>query len=183
MEFGGGSCPCSVLAGLKRLRGTRLGIFGYGGRNEDALITGTDGESRGRSRSSRRQLRHGQAIAEVPQDIRGYGHIKEHNIEGAKKREADLLRLFRKPTSSGDQARRRSDRSLTTPATDALVPVELLPHEEAKRRAVDRGEAGGYRMIGRCRCSFADSPSRPATSRERSSPAVLSDLFPCRAAV
>ncbi|MDF1736160.1 MAG: indolepyruvate ferredoxin oxidoreductase family protein [Minwuia sp.] len=108
MEFGGWIMPVfHVLAGLKRLRGTRLDIFGHTAerKQERALITDYEevvAELIAKLSAGNHAM--AKAIAEVPQDIRGYGHIKEHNIEGAKKREADLLRLFRKPTSSGDRA-------------------------------------------------------------------------------
>ena len=36
-------------------------------------------------------------LASVPEDIRGYGHIKEANIEVAKAHEAQLLDAFRNP--------------------------------------------------------------------------------------
>ena len=38
-------------------------------------------------------------IAAVPDGIRGFGHIKARNLEAARKREAELLALYRKPDS------------------------------------------------------------------------------------
>ncbi len=38
-------------------------------------------------------------IASVPEQIRGYGHVKERNVEEAKAREADLLARFRDPAA------------------------------------------------------------------------------------
>ena len=37
------------------------------------------------------------ALAGVPQDMRGFGHIKHDAVDKAKKREAELLAAFRSP--------------------------------------------------------------------------------------
>jgi indolepyruvate ferredoxin oxidoreductase len=34
------------------------------------------------------------AIARIPEEIRGYGHVKERHLKAAKQKEADLLRMF-----------------------------------------------------------------------------------------
>ena len=36
-------------------------------------------------------------LASVADDIKGYGHVKDANIEKAKRKEADLLRQWRNP--------------------------------------------------------------------------------------
>jgi indolepyruvate ferredoxin oxidoreductase len=36
-------------------------------------------------------------IASIPEDIRGYGHVKEANVKKAKSREAELLAELRSP--------------------------------------------------------------------------------------
>jgi indolepyruvate ferredoxin oxidoreductase len=36
-------------------------------------------------------------IARIPEGIRGYGHVKEHFLAGAKAKEAQLLAQFRDP--------------------------------------------------------------------------------------
>jgi indolepyruvate ferredoxin oxidoreductase len=38
-------------------------------------------------------------IASVPDMIRGFGHIKEKNLQKAREREAGLLAAFRKPAA------------------------------------------------------------------------------------
>ena len=37
------------------------------------------------------------ALASIPEQIRGYGHVKEAHLATAKKREAELLAAFRAP--------------------------------------------------------------------------------------
>ncbi len=96
-----------VLAGLKGLRGGPLDLFGKTEerRMERALIgdyeaviaeilAGLDTEN------------HGIAvrIAAVPEEIRGFGHVKAKNVEEAKARQAELLEAFRNPTSTASAA-------------------------------------------------------------------------------
>jgi indolepyruvate ferredoxin oxidoreductase len=38
-------------------------------------------------------------IASIPEEIRGYGHVKERNLKAAKLKEADLLLALRSPES------------------------------------------------------------------------------------
>jgi indolepyruvate ferredoxin oxidoreductase len=38
-------------------------------------------------------------IARIPEQIRGYGHVKQRHLEAAKQREAELLALFRAPAT------------------------------------------------------------------------------------
>jgi indolepyruvate ferredoxin oxidoreductase len=88
----------AALARLKRLRGTRLDPFGWTEerrmerrligeyeRTVAELLDGLDGH------------RHALAveIASIPEDMRGYGHVKEANVKAAKEREARLLAEFR----------------------------------------------------------------------------------------
>ncbi len=96
-----------LLAGLKGLRGGALDIFGRTSerRMERALIgeyetviaellAGLDTEN------------HGIAvrIAAIPDEIRGFGHVKAKNVEEAKARQAELLEAFRNPTASASAA-------------------------------------------------------------------------------
>jgi indolepyruvate ferredoxin oxidoreductase len=37
-------------------------------------------------------------LASIPEQIRGYGHVKDASIARAKAREAELLKAFRAPT-------------------------------------------------------------------------------------
>ena len=43
-------------------------------------------------------------IAEIPEHIRGYGHVKQRHIDDAKAREAKALAAFRDPTARADAA-------------------------------------------------------------------------------
>lgn len=87
-----------VLAGMKVLRGTPLDVFGYTherrterqlirdyGKLVDEIVAKLDASN------------HATAVglANVPQKIRGYGHVKERNLKTAKAEEAELLARFR----------------------------------------------------------------------------------------
>jgi indolepyruvate ferredoxin oxidoreductase len=41
------------------------------------------------------------AIASIPEDIRGYGHVKERHLKTAKEKEAALLAAFHAPSPTG----------------------------------------------------------------------------------
>ncbi|TAJ31113.1 MAG: indolepyruvate ferredoxin oxidoreductase family protein, partial [Reyranella sp.] len=100
-EFGSWMLPAfRMLAKLKGLRGTAFDIFGYTEerRTERQLIA--DYEAlvaellQGLSAEN-----HALAVklANIPDDIRGYGHVKHAHLEKAKKKEADLLVQWRNP--------------------------------------------------------------------------------------
>jgi indolepyruvate ferredoxin oxidoreductase len=38
-------------------------------------------------------------IASIPEQIRGYGHVKDAHLETAKAREAELLAMWKKPSA------------------------------------------------------------------------------------
>ena len=89
-----------VMAKLKGLRGGPLDIFGYSAerRMERALI----GEYRDTvgallSKLDAGNLSQAVAIASIPEDIRGYGHVKERHLRAAKAKEAALIAAFDKP--------------------------------------------------------------------------------------
>jgi indolepyruvate ferredoxin oxidoreductase len=89
-----------VLAKLKGLRGTAFDLFGYTEerRTERRLIA--DYEAlvaellAGLSAEN-----HALAVklASIPDDIRGYGHVKHAHLEKAKAKEAGLLHQWRNP--------------------------------------------------------------------------------------
>jgi len=90
-----------VLARLKGLRGTPLDVFGYTHerRTERQLVR--DFEARrdeivGKLNADNHAVAVG--LANIPQKIKGFGHIKARNLDAAKKEEADLLARFRSPT-------------------------------------------------------------------------------------
>ena len=91
-----------VLAKFKGLRGTAFDVFGYTAerRMERALI----GEYRRTvegllGKLTADNLATAVAIARIPEDIRGYGHVKERHLKAAKQKEATLLAQFSKPAA------------------------------------------------------------------------------------
>jgi hypothetical protein len=96
-----------TLAKLRHLRGTRLDIFGHSAdrKMERQLITDYEGvidEVIARLDHSNHDL--AVQIAQIPEQIRGYGHVKHAHLEKAKEREAALLAAFRSPTPQRDAA-------------------------------------------------------------------------------
>jgi indolepyruvate ferredoxin oxidoreductase len=89
-----------LLARMKRLRGTRLDIFGYTEerRMERRLIAEYEATVE-QLLDGLEPNNHALAveIASVPESMRGFGHIKEKNVRLAKEREASLLASFRQP--------------------------------------------------------------------------------------
>ncbi|MEH6433776.1 indolepyruvate ferredoxin oxidoreductase family protein [Massilia sp. DD77] len=96
-----------VLAKFKGLRGTPLDVFGYTAerRTERALI----GEYRATVEAllpklTPENLPQAVAIASIPEDIRGYGHVKERHLKAAKQKEAALVQAFHAPAGTRSQA-------------------------------------------------------------------------------
>ncbi len=90
------------LARLKRLRGTAFDPFGYSAerRTERALIGAYEQvveELLGGLSLDNHEL--AVEIARVPEQIRGYGHVKARHLRAAKAREAELLAAFRAPAT------------------------------------------------------------------------------------
>jgi indolepyruvate ferredoxin oxidoreductase len=96
-----------LLAGLKGLRGTALDVFGYTGerRTERALI--------GEYEQAIEEVLGGLAagnhataveIARLPEQIKGYGHVKERNLAAARTRWTQLMGQWR----SGDAVLRQA---------------------------------------------------------------------------
>ena len=96
-----------LLAKLRFLRGGPLDPFNRTAerRRERALIT--EYEAVIAELLSRLSAdNHGTAveIAGLPEQIRGYGHVKERHIEDVKAREAELLTAYRNPSAHADAA-------------------------------------------------------------------------------
>ncbi|MFC0251050.1 indolepyruvate ferredoxin oxidoreductase family protein [Massilia consociata] len=96
-----------VLAKLKKLRGTPFDVFGYTAerRTERALI----GEYRQTVEAllpklTAENLSQAVAIASIPEDIRGYGHVKERHLKAAKQKEAALVAAFHAPAGAAPRA-------------------------------------------------------------------------------
>jgi indolepyruvate ferredoxin oxidoreductase len=89
-----------ILAKLRGLRGTALDIFGRTAerRMERQLIAdyeSTIGEILNVLSADNHAL--AVKIASIPEEIRGYGHVKEANFKKAKAKEAELLAALRSP--------------------------------------------------------------------------------------
>jgi indolepyruvate ferredoxin oxidoreductase len=89
-----------VLAKLKGLRGTPFDMFGYTAerKTERALI----GHYRQTVQAllpklSADNLAQAVAIASIPEEIRGFGHVKERNLKAASEKQAKLLAAFDAP--------------------------------------------------------------------------------------
>jgi indolepyruvate ferredoxin oxidoreductase len=97
-----------LLAKLKGLRGGAFDVFGYTQerRTERALIDAYRATVDGLlGRLTADNLAQAVAIASIPEEIRGYGHIKERNLAAAKAKEAALLAAFDTAAPGGGAAR------------------------------------------------------------------------------
>ncbi|MDP2332411.1 MAG: indolepyruvate ferredoxin oxidoreductase family protein, partial [Reyranella sp.] len=99
--FGGWMLPAfRMLAKMKGLRGSKLDIFGYTQerRTERALIgqyeTLVDELLKTLSPANHALA---MKLAAIPDDIKGYGHIKDTHLAKAKAKEAELLHQWRHP--------------------------------------------------------------------------------------
>ena len=98
-EYGGWMLGAfRVLARMRRLRGTRLDLFGRTAerRMERRLIEEyreTVGEILDRLAPANHEA--AVALASAPEGIKGFGHVKERNVEAAKRRAGRLAAEFR----------------------------------------------------------------------------------------
>jgi indolepyruvate ferredoxin oxidoreductase len=91
----------STLARLKFLRGTLLDPFGHSTeRKAERALIGQYKETVARllPNLSPDNLAKATAIASIPEDIRGFGHVKEKHLKAAREKEAALLQSFNAPT-------------------------------------------------------------------------------------
>ena len=96
-----------MLARLKFLRGTSLDPFGRTAerRIERALIREYETVVRALIRDLTYENHEiAVEIASLPERIRGYGHVKEANVQTTKAREAELLAAFRNPAPTAQAA-------------------------------------------------------------------------------
>jgi indolepyruvate ferredoxin oxidoreductase len=98
----------SALAKLKFLRGTALDVFGHTEERkaERALIDAyRETVVKLLPRLSVSNLATAVAIASVPEEIRGFGHVKERNLRVAKEKESALLEAFASQVISVPESR------------------------------------------------------------------------------
>ena len=102
MRFGSWMLPVfRVLAKGKRLRGTRWDLFGYTSERKLERRMIADYEAlldTIAARLSRETHGVAVALANLPEDIKGFGHVKHANYLKAKKREAELLAALNEPS-------------------------------------------------------------------------------------
>jgi indolepyruvate ferredoxin oxidoreductase len=101
MRFGAWVLPVfRVLKSLKRLRGTPLDVFGYTAerRTERALIREYEAQIE-EVLAGLAAENHAVAvqIASLPEEIRGFGHVKMRNLAATRKKQDELFVLFRNP--------------------------------------------------------------------------------------
>jgi indolepyruvate ferredoxin oxidoreductase len=100
-----------LLAKLRGLRGTALDVFGYTHerRTERALIDTYETTVRDLlAKLDAGNVAIAAQIAAIPEDIRGYGHVKERHLQAAKAKEAGLLEAFANPASRDVEVPRRA---------------------------------------------------------------------------
>ncbi len=101
--------PLRMMAGMKRLRGTPLDVFGYTAerRMERALIKQFEGDMADVLPRLTDQTRDAiVALAELPLQIRGFGPVKQANEAKAAKRREELLAVIR---SGGAEAAKAAE--------------------------------------------------------------------------
>ncbi len=102
----------SLLAKLKRLRGTSFDVFGYSGerRSERKMITEYEHLlDEIADRLSPENLDLAIELAELPRSIRGFGHVKRANAEAARARQDELMKKLRAPTPTPQPAHREKE--------------------------------------------------------------------------
>ncbi|WP_084360627.1 indolepyruvate ferredoxin oxidoreductase family protein [Hydrogenophaga palleronii] len=93
------------LARLKRLRGTPFDVFGHTAeRREERRLIAAYESSMEQVIAGLNLSRHALAvhIAALPEKVRGFGHVKQHNIDAFHQEQAALLKQFRSLPDRGD---------------------------------------------------------------------------------
>ncbi len=97
-----------TLARYKHLRGTKLDVFGYSSERkmERSLIEDYKQTITGLLTKLDENNRHfASAIARIPDDIRGFGPVKEEALKKAKTKQKNLLQQFEKPLTQNKSGR------------------------------------------------------------------------------
>ena len=102
-EFGPWMLPAfRALAKLKFLRGSAFDVFGYTReRREERALIGEYEALLAELLAGLAPANHALAVrlASIPDDIRGYGHVKDAHLEKARRKQAELLGQWRNPDS------------------------------------------------------------------------------------
>ncbi|WP_374755289.1 DUF6537 domain-containing protein, partial [Janthinobacterium sp. AD80] len=136
----------ALLARARGLRGTRFDVFGYSAerRRERQLIS--DYTARLDTllpRLNTRNLASIVALAELPQAIRGYGHVKLASIDAAEQRAQALLATLEQPAAAGTAGpKRRAARPAAFPHhRHPALPVAMFSLTNTRRGALPRRRA------------------------------------------
>ncbi len=90
-----------LLAKMKFLRGSALDIFGYTAERKEErglIVHYKETIASLLSQLTADNLAAAVAIASLPEEIRGYGHVKERHLAAARVKETQLLDQFKHPT-------------------------------------------------------------------------------------
>jgi indolepyruvate ferredoxin oxidoreductase len=96
-----------LLARMKGLRGTPFDVFGHSAeRKTERRLIGEYEATIASVIAALDTANHAMAvqIAALPEQIRGFGHVKEKNLAKVKAREANLLAAFRNPAGAATAA-------------------------------------------------------------------------------
>jgi indolepyruvate ferredoxin oxidoreductase len=99
-----------LLAAMKGLRGTAFDPFGYSAerRMERRLIAEYEATMKEiLAGLNANNHRFAVALARLPDDIRGYGPVKEKSVAAAQEKKAELLAQFTKPAGTARTAKRK----------------------------------------------------------------------------
>jgi indolepyruvate ferredoxin oxidoreductase len=113
-----------VLAKLKFLRGTKLDVFGYTQeRKQERRLIADYEDTIGNILGRLNRVNHDPAVelAELPERIRGFGHVKRRHISEANERKKTLLQQFRNLAQSVPDLHQR--RGSSEPAPIPLSPA------------------------------------------------------------
>ncbi len=98
-----------VLAPMRRFRGTAFDLFGYSAerRRERAMIADYERVlDEIEQRLTAGKFEPAVALASLPLEIKGFGHVKQANHDKARERQSALLALLRSPEPSVNEAAR-----------------------------------------------------------------------------
>ena len=144
-----------VLARMRRLRGTRLDLFGRTAerRMERRLIEEyreTVGEILDRLAPANHEA--AVALASVPEGIKGFGHVKERSVEAARRRaaqlEAELRAAAADPTPAPAPVHAAGGRRRGRLSSRERLAGNVEEKRNSGKEARDRRDGGGRRLHG-----------------------------------
>ena len=161
-EFGSWMFPAfRLLAKLRFLRGSPFDIFGYSEerRTERQLIADYE-RTIEEVLSKLSPDNHGVAvqIASIPEDIRGFGHVKSRHLAVAKRKEVKLLEALRTPAEARAAAHKTFCRGCDSGDSTALLALQFHPRgKEGYRVCIEACQWAEVQMEKRVWVVVADS--------------------------